>query len=196
MSSEVQKLLPNTRGLLDSRAEREYTLAFMRMYSYFDQKLNDQKLLHERQLEEQSKTITTQTQLVNSFATQLIGITNPQTNTLAQLGQGSVSSVDISVPTSIFGLAGNPITNIGQFVITLLTKAKNTVWAGPTTGANAAPTFRLLISSDMPRTSSAADPSTTELPNSGDSGVHKNNTSGFIYFAYNNSGTIVKVQLV
>lgn len=45
------------------------------------------------------------------------------------------------------------------------------------------------------RTSSASDPTTTDLPTSGDLSIHKNTTTGFIYLAYNDSGAIVKIQL-
>jgi len=44
-------------------------------------------------------------------------------------------------------------------------------------------------------TSSAADPTTTELPSDKDWGVHKNTTSGNVFLAYNDNGSIVKVQL-
>ncbi len=47
----------------------------------------------------------------------------------------------------------------------------------------------------LTRTSSAADPTTTELPNDGDACIHKNTSSGNIYLAFNNSGSIVKTQL-
>ena len=46
------------------------------------------------------------------------------------------------------------------------------------------------------RTSSSADPTTTEYPNDKDAGIHKNTTSGDVFLAYNDGGsTIVKVQL-
>lgn len=46
------------------------------------------------------------------------------------------------------------------------------------------------------RTSSASDPSTTELPNDKDACIHKNTNSGNVFLAYNDGGsTIVKVQL-
>jgi len=45
------------------------------------------------------------------------------------------------------------------------------------------------------RTSTAADPSTTELPNDGDASIHKNTSSGDVFLAYNDGGAIVKVQL-
>lgn len=43
--------------------------------------------------------------------------------------------------------------------------------------------------------SSSADPTTTELPNARDWGIHKNTTSGNVFIAYNDGGTIRKVQL-
>lgn len=45
------------------------------------------------------------------------------------------------------------------------------------------------------RTSSTADPSTTEYPNDKDAGIHKNTTSGNVYLSYNDGGTIKKVVL-
>lgn len=45
------------------------------------------------------------------------------------------------------------------------------------------------------RTSTTADPTTTELPNDKDLAIHKNTTTGFIYLAYNDGGTIKKATL-
>lgn len=45
------------------------------------------------------------------------------------------------------------------------------------------------------RSSSAADPTTTELPASGDTGIHKNTASGAVFLAYNDGGAIKKVAL-
>lgn len=44
-------------------------------------------------------------------------------------------------------------------------------------------------------TSSADDPTTTELATAGDYGIHKNTTSGTVYLAFNDGGTIKKVAL-
>jgi hypothetical protein len=60
---------------------------------------------------------------------------------------GTVISVALSLP-SIITVSGSPVTSTGTLTGTLATQAKNLVWAGPTTGANAAPTFRSLISAD------------------------------------------------
>lgn len=45
------------------------------------------------------------------------------------------------------------------------------------------------------KTSSTADPTTAEYPNAGDFGIHKNTTSGTLFLAANDGGTIRKVAL-
>lgn len=45
------------------------------------------------------------------------------------------------------------------------------------------------------QTSAAADPTTTEYPTDKDWGIHKNTTSGNVFLAVNDGGTIKKVQL-
>lgn len=44
-------------------------------------------------------------------------------------------------------------------------------------------------------TSTAADPTTTEYPTSGQWGIHKNTSTGNVFLAYNDGGSIKKVQL-
>lgn len=62
---------------------------------------------------------------------------------------GTVTSVAMTVPTFL-SVAGSPVTTTGTLAVTLQTQTANTVFAGPTTGAAAAPTFRALISADRP----------------------------------------------
>jgi hypothetical protein len=45
------------------------------------------------------------------------------------------------------------------------------------------------------RTSTSADPTTTELPTDKDLAIHKNTTTSIVYLAYNDGGTIKKVAL-
>lgn len=56
-----------------------------------------------------------------------------------------VSSISLTMPAE-FTVAGSPGTSIG---ITKATETANTVWAGPTTGAAAAPTFRVIVTADV-----------------------------------------------
>ena len=64
-------------------------------------------------------------------------------------GSGSVTSVALTMPAE-FTVAGSPVTTSGTLVVTKATEAANTVFAGPSTGAAAAPTFRTLVTADMP----------------------------------------------
>lgn len=64
-------------------------------------------------------------------------------------GTGTVTSVGLAMP-GIFTVSGSPITTNGTLTATLATETANTVWAGPTTGAASAPTFRALVGADLP----------------------------------------------
>lgn len=62
---------------------------------------------------------------------------------------GTVTSISVTVP-SILSVSPPTITTAGTFAITLATEAANTVFAGPTSGGPAIPTFRLLGATDIP----------------------------------------------
>lgn len=62
---------------------------------------------------------------------------------------GTVTSIDVTFP-AIFSVTGGPVTSSGTIAATLATQTANTVWAGPTTGAAATPTFRALVAADIP----------------------------------------------
>jgi len=70
-------------------------------------------------------------------------------------GAGTVTSVAITAP-SIFSVTGSPVTSSGTLALDLATQVANRVWAGPTTGAAAAPTFRALVAADFPATAVTA----------------------------------------
>lgn len=82
-------------------------------------------------------------------------------NAISTFGVGTVTSVALSLPASIFDVSGSPVTTSGTLTATLDTQTANYVWAGPTTGAAAAPTFRALVAGDIP------DLSATYLPTTG-----------------------------
>lgn len=65
-------------------------------------------------------------------------------------GSGTVTSVGLSAPPSILSVSGSPVTTAGTLGLSLVTQTANTVWAGPTTGAAANPTFRALVAADLP----------------------------------------------
>jgi len=62
----------------------------------------------------------------------------------------AVTSVGLQMPGGIFGVANTPVTSSGTLTVSLLTQPVNRVFAGPSTGVSAVPTFRLLESSDIP----------------------------------------------
>jgi len=65
--------------------------------------------------------------------------------------QSVVTSVAMTVP-SILSVSGSPITTTGTLAVSLSTETANTVFAGPTSGSAATPTFRSLIAADLPQT--------------------------------------------
>ena len=78
--------------------------------------------------------------LVNAGATDVEYVTpNP----------GTVISIGMTVP-NIMSVSGSPITSTGTLDVTLATQTANYVWAGPTTGAVSTPSFRALVSADIP----------------------------------------------
>lgn len=62
---------------------------------------------------------------------------------------GTVSSVGVSVP-SILSVSGSPVTTAGTIALSLANQSVNTVFAGPSSGGAAAPTFRSLVANDIP----------------------------------------------
>lgn len=70
-------------------------------------------------------------------------------------GAGTVTSVALSVP-AIFSVSGSPITTSGTLAVTAANETANTVYAGPSSGGAAAPTFRALVNADFPTSGVAA----------------------------------------
>ena len=86
-------------------------------------------------------------------------------------GSGTVTSVGLSLP-NIFNVTNSPVTTTGTLTGALATQTANYVFAGPTTGSAAVPTFRSLVASDIPALSYA--PATT-----GSSILYANGSGGF-----------------
>ena len=70
-------------------------------------------------------------------------------STFTALNLGSVTSVGLALP-SIMSVSGSPVTTSGTLTGTLTTQSVNTLFAGPSSGAAAAPTFRALTTTDIP----------------------------------------------
>jgi len=69
-------------------------------------------------------------------------------------GVGTVTSVALTVPSE-FSVSGSPVTTSGTLAVSKANQSANGVFAGPTSGGAAAPTFRALVSADIPN--NAAD---------------------------------------
>lgn len=65
-------------------------------------------------------------------------------------GSGTVTSVGLALPVSVFSISGSPVTTTGTLTGAFINQTANTVFAGPTTGAAAAPAFRALVGADLP----------------------------------------------
>lgn len=66
-------------------------------------------------------------------------------------GTGTVTSVGLSAsPSSIFDVSGSPVTGSGTLALSMDFQNANTVLAGPSSGASAAPAFRALVAADVP----------------------------------------------
>lgn len=75
---------------------------------------------------------------------------NTSTGVLSATGTGgTVTSVALSLP-SIFNVSGSPVTNTGTLTGSLAVQSANTVFAGPTNGVVTTPTFRTLVTADIP----------------------------------------------
>lgn len=93
-----------------------------------------------------------------------ISITNGHgTITIASTSSGgTVTSVALTLP-GIFSVTGSPITESGTLAASLATQTANRVWAGPTTGSAATPTFRALVAGDIPSLSAVYQPKNGNL---------------------------------
>jgi hypothetical protein len=66
-------------------------------------------------------------------------------------GSGTVTSVALSMPSE-FSVSGSPVTTSGTLTVGKANQNANQVFAGPSTGSAAAPTFRSLVAADLPNT--------------------------------------------
>lgn len=62
---------------------------------------------------------------------------------------GGVTSVGLTMPGE-FSVSGSPVTSSGTLAVTKANQSANAVYAGPSSGSAAAPTFRSLAPADLP----------------------------------------------
>lgn len=78
-----------------------------------------------------------------------LAITNGVLSAAGGAGLGSVTSVGLSLP-NLFNVSGSPVTGAGTLTATLANQTANTLFAGPASGSQAAPSFRALVAEDIP----------------------------------------------
>ena len=64
-------------------------------------------------------------------------------------GIGTVTSVALSAPSAVFDVTGSPVTSSGTLALSFDDQVANTFFAGPSTGADATPTFRTVATADI-----------------------------------------------
>jgi hypothetical protein len=69
--------------------------------------------------------------------------------TTVSSGGGSVTSVALALPVSVFTVSGSPVTTSGTLTGSFTTQSPNTFFSGPTTGPSATPTFRAIANADL-----------------------------------------------
>lgn len=62
---------------------------------------------------------------------------------------GSVTSVGLALPASVFSVTNSPVTTTGTLTGSFVTQTANTAFMGPTTGAAATPAFRAFVNADI-----------------------------------------------
>ena len=80
----------------------------------------------------------------------------------APAGSGTVTSVSLSLPGE-FSVSGSPITTSGTFTVTKANQNANLIYAGPTSGGAATPSFRSLVVDDIPNAASFSGKTTSDL---------------------------------
>ena len=70
--------------------------------------------------------------------------------------EAGIQSVTVTESTPLSVVVNNPDAFTANITLTLDTQVANSVFAGPTTGSDAAPTFRALVPADLPDATSSA----------------------------------------
>jgi hypothetical protein len=88
-------------------------------------------------------------------------------------GSGTVTSIGFTDGSTvpIYTIGSSPVTVSGVISNTLKTQIANKVFAGPTTGSAAQPTFRLLVAADIPNGGNLTDAGTDGIVVTGGTGA-------------------------
>lgn len=81
---------------------------------------------------------------------QVLTATSGTTANWASPTTGTVTSVGLSLPASVFSISGSPVIGSGTLTVSFNTQTSNTFFAGPSSGGAAVPTFRAITTADLP----------------------------------------------
>ena len=98
-----------------------------------------------------SSALNTLSKLPIGTAGQLLSVGGgglPQWSTVS-IPTGTVTSVDLALPGTVFNVTGSPVTSAGTLTGSFINQVANTVFSAPN-GAPGTPTFRTLVSADIP----------------------------------------------
>ena len=93
-------------------------------------------------------TPTAPTQVSSDDSTKLATTAFVKT-ALGSYGAGSVSSVALALPGSVFSVTGSPVTESGTLAGSFVNQVANTIFAAPD-GSSGTPAFRALVAADIP----------------------------------------------
>ena len=107
-------------------------------------------------------------------------------------GGGSVTSVGLTAP-SIFTVSNSPVVTSGSLTFSLNVQSGNVVFASPANGSSGTPTFRSLVSADIPIISLPSGVSGILPVLTGGTGISSSGSTGNVLTS-NGSSWITQVQ--
>lgn len=96
-------------------------------------------------------------------------------------GVGTVTSVGLDLPTSLFDVTVSPIVSTGALTAVFVDQDQGFVFAGPASGGSGQPTFRALASTDLPALPAGDITGVVAVANGG-TGLSAGNSGGIPYF--------------
>jgi hypothetical protein len=140
-----------------------------------------------------SGTVTLVGDSVTPGASMYYGTNGSSTLGYYALPTGTITSVGLSDGSTspIYNIGGSPITSSGTLSFTLKNQNARVVLAGPSSGSPAQPTFRSLVSTDLPQAANlyAAVATTANL-----AATYANGTAG-VGATLTNSGTLAALSI-
>jgi hypothetical protein len=78
------------------------------------------------------------------------GCKQPGCSSANLAANGTVKSVGLALPVSVFSVTGSPVTTSGTLTGAFINQVANSMFAGPVSGGPAIPAFRFIVPADLP----------------------------------------------